>query len=490
MGGLACATMLAKEGKSVCVLEKNKQIGGTLQTFVRDKIIFDSGVHYVGGLEKGQNLYQFFKYFGIAEKIKIEKLDEDGYDVISFDGDPTLYKHAQGYARFKQKLVEQFPEEEPAIQKYCNLLREVCAKFPLYNLRTGNYFEKMDVLSIDARTMIHSLTTNQTLRNVLSATNILYAGEPDKTPFYVHALVTNSYIEGAFRFVDGGSQIARYLGREITSRGGVIKRYAHVTKLEVEAGQITCAHLKSGEKIYGKLFISNVHPNQTLEWVDSSLIKNAYRNRLKSIPNTTSAFSVNIVLKKNHLEYKKHNRYFLTNEDVWDTIKINSTNWPSVVALYYSASSRSKPYAEAVTLITYMDFEDVKQWSHTFNMVSSERERGQEYQEFKKQRAEKLIDFTVLRFPELKEAICKYYVSTPLTIRDYIGNDDGSLYGFVKDYHDPLKSFISPRTKIPNLLLTGQNINLHGIVGVTVSAVLTCSEVLGMDYLLNKIKNA
>jgi all-trans-retinol 13,14-reductase len=53
-----------------------------------------------------------------------------------------------------------------------------------------------------------------------------------------------------------------------------------------------------------------------------------------------------------------------------------------------------------------------------------------------------------------------------------------------------LKSFISPRTKIPNLLLTGQNLNLHGVLGVTVSAVLTCSQILGMEYMLEKIHDA
>src|SRR6218665_1979960 len=84
LGGLACGVMLAKEGKSVCILEKNKQIGGTLQTFARDKVIFDSGVHYVGGLDKGQNLYQLFKYLGIMDKLKLRKMDEDGFAVIIF----------------------------------------------------------------------------------------------------------------------------------------------------------------------------------------------------------------------------------------------------------------------------------------------------------------------------------------------------------------------------------------------------------------------
>jgi all-trans-retinol 13,14-reductase len=64
------------------------------------------------------------------------------------------------------------------------------------------------------------------------------------------------------------------------------------------------------------------------------------------------------------------------------------------------------------------------------------------------------------------------------------------LYGIVKDYREPMRTFISPRTKIPNLLLTGQNLNLHGVLGVTVSSVLTCSEVLGSEYMIEKIRNA
>ena len=66
LGGLVSALIMAKEGYSVCVLEKNNQFGGNLQTFVRDKTIFDTGVHYIGGLSEGQNLNQYFKYLFTA----------------------------------------------------------------------------------------------------------------------------------------------------------------------------------------------------------------------------------------------------------------------------------------------------------------------------------------------------------------------------------------------------------------------------------------
>ena len=34
-------------------------------------------MHYLGGLAKGQNLYQVFKYLGLIDKLKLQKLDED-----------------------------------------------------------------------------------------------------------------------------------------------------------------------------------------------------------------------------------------------------------------------------------------------------------------------------------------------------------------------------------------------------------------------------
>src|SRR5688500_1147508 len=260
LGGLACGTILAKEGYKVCIIEKNKQIGGALQTFVRDRVIFDSGVHYVGGLEKGQNLYQLFKYLGIMDKLKLKKMDEDIVDGLMFADDPKVYKYAQGYDRFIKTLVADFPDEEEAIRAYCDRIKEVCSKFPFYNLRTGDFFDKVSVLEIDTQLFIESLTSNKRLQNVLAGTNLLYAGEPYKTPFYVHALVVNSYIESAYRFVDGGSQIARHLTREIMSRGGVFFKNTKIVRLKEEAGKLQYAETDKGEIFTRKLFISNIHP--------------------------------------------------------------------------------------------------------------------------------------------------------------------------------------------------------------------------------------
>jgi all-trans-retinol 13,14-reductase len=387
-------------------------------------------------------------------------------------------------------LVNDFPEEEAAIQKYCEAIKDVCSKFPLYNLRSGDYFEKVGVLEIDTQTFLESITPNKKLQNVLAGTSLLYAGVPYKTPFYVHALVINSYIESSWRFVDGGSQIARALSKEITSRGGKILKNTKVVKLKEEGGELTYALTENGDRFEAKLFISNVHPNNTMEMTESDMIKKAFRNRLRGLENSISTFYVNIVLKKNSFRYINHNYYYFAENDAWCVLNYTQENWPLGYALFFTASSKNDEYAEGVTLMTYMRYGDVKQWEHTFNTVSNEVSRGEDYEVFKKEKTERLFDLVEKRFPGFRQAVETYYVATPLSVRDYIGTDDGALYGVVKDYREPMKTFISPRTKIPNLFLTGQNLNLHGVLGVTVSAVLTCSEILGTDYMIEKIRHA
>lgn len=490
MGGLACGTILAKEGYKVCILEKNKQIGGMLQIFVREKVIFDTGVHYVGGLSEGQNLYQLFRYLGIMDKINIRKMDEDFVDGLIFKDDPIIYKYAQGYDNFIRVMLSYFPDEEIAIRTFCDKIREICKQFPLYNLRAGNYEDLENAYQTDTNAYLESITKNKKLLCVLAGTNLLYAGEPDKTPLFVHALIVNHYIESSWKFVDGGSQIARYLAKEITSRGGKIIKHVNVTKFKEEGGKIIYAEADNGEKYFADTFISNIHPVKTLEITESTMFRNAYRSRLKSLESTISVFYANVVLKKNSFKYLNSNIYCYAEEDPWCVLNYTEDNWPQGYAVFYVPSSKESEFAEGVTIMSYMRMDEVEKWKNTFNTVSNENDRGVEYETFKRKKAELLFNAMEKQFPGFKESIKSYTTASPLTARDYIGTEDGSLYGFAKDYREPMKSFISPGTKIPNLLLTGQNINMHGVLGVTISAVVTCSRLLGMDYLVEKIRNA
>lgn len=492
LGGLMCGALLGMEGYQVTIVDMNKQTGGNLQSFTRDKKIFDSGVHYVGGLEKGQNLYQIFKYLGIMDKFHLEKLEEDAFDKIVFLGDKKEYAYAQGYERFIESLVADFPDEREAIVSYCDKIREICASFPLYNIRHGSGLEKSPHLGIDAKAYIESLTKNVRLRNVLAGNNLLYAGVSNETPFYVHALVLNSYIESSWKFLHGGSQIAKQLVKIIHRYGGVVKTRVEVTKIVVddESRKVTHVECRDGSTYTADHVISSMHPSRTLAITDTSVLRPAYRNRINSLTNSSSAFVIYATLKPGKIPYEKTNYYCYKEEDVWESMHHKEENWPLSYAVFHTASDKAGEYTEAMTLMCYMHYDEVKKWENTFNTVGRPSHRGDDYEAFTKAKTERFLDLVEEQIPGLKEAIHTSYTATPLTFKDYMGTDDGSVYGIIKDFKDPLKTFISPRIKVQNLFLTGQNINLHGILGVAMSAIVTSMTIIGNTDLVDKIRDA
>ncbi|MGS0525416.1 phytoene desaturase family protein [Zobellia nedashkovskayae] len=489
MGGLVSAIIMAREGKSVCVLEKNNQYGGNLQTFVRERTIFDTGVHYLGGLEKGQNLYRYFEYLDILDGLHLTRLNEDGFDLITFDGDEKEYPHAQGYPNFERQLVEKFPEEKEAILQYCKKLQDICNQFPLYNLKHGKpYHEDTELFSLPAKAYIDSVTQNEKLRAVLAGSNLLYAGEADKTPFYVHALSVNSYIQSSYRCADGGSQITKLLIKRLKESGGEAYKHSEVTQFNVEDKQIASVVTKKGNVIKGDLFISNIEPKITLQMVGEEHFRKSYANRIKSIDSTVSAFSIHIVLKPETFNYLNHNYYhFKDHKSVWNSHNYTQKSWPEAYMVSMGTRKNQGEWADQLTAITYMRYEELEPWSGTFNTVAQKNSRGETYEEFKETKIEAFLKVLEEKFPHIRESIQSVHTSTPLSYRDYIGSNEGSMYGYAKDYNIPLKTFISPRTKIKNLFFTGQSINMHGILGVTISSVVTCSEILGSEYLLDKI---
>ena len=485
LGGLQCAYILSKEGYRVCLIEKNPQLGGCLQTFKRDGSIFDTGMHYIGSMDEGQMLEKYFRYFGLSGKLKLRKLDESGYDVVRYGG--KEYKFAMGYERFVETLVKEFPKEREALDKYVAKIREVSNSVDLYNMRdfkgvNTSYFEFFGN-GIDS--FINSITSNTTLRSVLLGTLSLYAGVKDRTPLYIPLIIHSSYIESAYRFVDGGSQISDLLAQYIVENGGTILKKSEVTKFIFSNHKLDAVEINHSEHIEGKMFISNIHPKKMLEMMDTHLLKPAYRHRIHDLEDTSGIFSLYVVLKKKSFKYLNQNYYHFDTQNVWEGENYTDANWPRGYMMHISPDANDEEYADNIIMNTYMKWDDVKAWENT-----TVEKRGDDYKAMKQRKAEKLISVLERDFPGVSKCIKSYYSSTPLTYRDYTGTNKGSIYGILKDYSNPLKSMILPKTKVPNLLLTGQNINIHGVVGVTICSVLTCAELLGMGYLVKKIRNA
>jgi all-trans-retinol 13,14-reductase len=492
MGGLVSACILAKEGYSVLVLEKNHQIGGNLQVFSRDKRIFDTGVHYIGSLDEGENLHQFFTYLEIMQHLNLKRLDDDCFDLLQFP-DGKTYKYAQGYDGFKANLYSYFPEEKEAIDLFCTKIKEICNYFPFYNLESSsdeNYFTNPEILEINAFEYINSLTSNERLKNVLAGNNLLYAGVKEKTPLYVLALILNSNLCGSYRMVNGSSQIAIQLSKVIRKYGGKILNHKEVVSANYnESGLISEVVTKDNSVYKAKNFISNIHPALTIPIFGQDRFIKAYSKRILSLENTQSCFLMQLSLKENTLPYFNHNIYQYYSDDVWEAVNYKGKNWPKSMYISAGYSSKNSKHLDVLTVMVYMSYNEVEKWKESINTVYNKNGRGESYLEFKKEKEEIILSKIEDIFPNIRSKIIGIYSSTPLTYKDYIGSFEGSTYGILKNSNKPIATIINPRTKIANLFLTGQNLIFHGILGTTVGGFVTCFEFLDKNKIIEKIKS-
>lgn len=481
-GGLICGYILSKNGYSVGVFEKHYQIGGCLQTFDRKGVTFDTGMHYVGSLDKDQLLHRIFKYLDLLNDVKVHKLDTEGFERIILND--KEYRFAMGYDNFRDTLLQSFPDERKALSRYVSDLRKISTAPPLISSEKpgDNEFFLREIVNTGIGDYLDSLTQNQELQNVLSSTNMLYAGMRDKTPLYIHALINSFYIQSAWRIVGGAPSIANSLSKSIKNNGGDVFTSAEVKRIICDSNKATGILLADGDIIEAKSVISNAHPAITLNMLDTKLIKRIYRERINNVKNTVSNFTLYIEFKPDTVPYANYNFYKYNSGNVWDCTDYKEKDWPRNYVFMHQVPQKNTLFAECGVMISYMQFSEVEKWSNT-----SIGKRGEDYLVFKETKKEILLRQLERDFPGIRSNIKEVYSSSPLTLRDYTGTKEGSMYGILKDTNYLEQTFISHHTKVPNLFYTGQNINSHGILGVAVSALITSSEFVDLKKVVKSI---
>lgn len=477
LGGLECAHILSKAGKRVLVLEKEAQPGGCVQSYRRNGLTFDTGFHYVGGLEEGQSLHAAFNMLGLTA-LPWKKLD-DAFDRILIGEEE--FSFMQGYESFRENLQLYFPHEQEALQQYVQLLKQT-EQTQLELLNPESASAPLALFETGAWQYLTQTFHNSMLVNVLSATSLKMELRKETLPLFTFLHGNASFIESSWRLKGPGSLIAGSLIQDIREQGGEIICRAKVEELIEKNGELTCARCSDGQVYEGKCFISDVHPAVTCSWIKpAESLRSIYRRRIGALENTFGMLTVSLVIKPHVMKYFNCNQYVYKRADVWtfyqDTISING------LLITARPPEDESEYLRQIDLLTPLTWDKCMRWAQ-----SSIGHRGQEYQEMKQRLADECMELAARFIPNLKKMVEQFYVSTPLTYRDYTGTSEGAAYGIRKDYRNPIMTVLSPRSPLPNLLLTGQNLVLHGIHGVTMTAMYTCAEILGKEYMWNQLK--
>lgn len=130
----------------------------------------------------------------------------------------------------------------------------------------------------------------------------------------------------------------------------------------------------------------------------------------------------------------------------------------------------------ALDLLTPMNWEEVEAFEG-----SRVGQRPDGYAAIKEEKLKGCIELASTVIPGLEDAIERVYTSTPLTYRDYTATAQGSAYGIRKDFSNLMLTLLTPKTPLENLFLTGQSLNLHGVLGVSMTSFFTCAQIIGME---------
>jgi len=503
MGSLTSGAILVKEGKKVLILERHYTAGGFTHVFKRKGYEWDVGIHYIGEVGRPKSaVKKLFDYITNGE-LKWADMGEV-YDRIII-GDKS-YDFVKGTANFKAKLTSYFPEEKNAIEEYIKLVfdaNRASRKFfmekavPKWISKLfGNSMRKPYLKYSDQTThkVLSSLTSNEELIKVLSGQYGDYGLPPKQSSFVMHASVVRHYLSGGNFPIGGSSRIVETIDPIIESAGGTILVKAEVEEIIVKNNIAVGVKMNDGKVINAKNIISGAGVITTYSKLlpKKSIVKHKLINKLQEVKPSVAHICLYIGLKgtPEELGLSKTNLWIYPDEGDHDFcvdryLKDNNAPFPLVYISFPAAKdpdwNNRYPGKSTIDVLTLMPYELVEQWQDSRWM-----KRGDEYDTFKEELSQRLLNVLFKHEPQLKDKIDHYELSTPLTTRHFVNYDKGEIYGLdhtPKRYH---QRFLQPRTPIKNFYLTGQDIVTAGVAAALFSGVLTTSAMTGKN-LMKKI---
>ena len=496
IGGLTAAACLSKLGKKVVVLEQHYTAGGFTHSYDRNGYEWDVGVHYIGDMGAKHTLARRLFDYVTDSKLQWAAMD-DHYDRL-FIGDRQIDLVA-GPEAFANELKSQFPGEEQAIDRYLDYLSQVAKAMPgvtlakvLPNLLASpfRYLARRKApafLNRTTRDVLETLTGNQELIAALTGQWGDNGLVPDDSSFIIHALIARHYLYGGYYPVGGASEMAKTIIPVIQQGGGEVFTYADVKEILVENGKAVGVRMADGQDIRAPAVISNAGVFNTFGTLlpDHAPHKAFYQNKLGQVQRSMASVCLyiglqetaeNLALPKTNFwiypdsDYQRQLEQALAAPDEHD-IPLTYISFPSAKDPSFSERYPGRATIEIVAAAPYEWFQawDGTPWG----------KRGDDYDALKEAFSQRLLEKLFEKMPHLREHLDYHELSTPLSTAYFCRYPSGEIYGL---NHDPSRfeqRWLRPKTEIPGLYLTGQDILTCGVAGAMVGGLLTAIAVSG-----------
>lgn len=498
IGGLTTAALLADIGWKVAVLEQHYTAGGYTHSYARNGYEWDVGVHYIGDMGAATTARRLMDHLSQGQ-LQWAAMDAV-YDRF-FLGDQT-FEAVAGKAEFRDNLVRHFPDQVAAIDRYLELLAEVSRGmrgFALSRLLSPGQLKLVqpvlrrllpDSFHRTTRDVLEELTGNATLIAVLTGQWGDLGLPPARSSFIIHALIARHYLHGGFYPVGGSWRIAETIIPRIQASGGEVFTYARVQQILVENGKACGVLMADGERILAPCVISSAGVMNTFQRLlpPDAVTRSGYDRLLRQVTPSMAHVGLYIGLKETAeaLGLPRSNFWIYPSADYeGDLQRFEQDPSAPLPVVYVSFPSAKDPdYANrhpgtaTIEVVAPAPFAWFERWDG-----STWGQRGEDYEAFKQALGERILEVMLEKLPQLRGRIDYWEISTPLSSQHFNAYARGELYGIDHTPERFAQHWLTPRTRIPGLWLTGQDIMSCGVVGAMMGGVLTAQAVGGLKVL-------
>jgi all-trans-retinol 13,14-reductase len=477
MGGMTTATALSRMGRKVLLLEQAQNIGGLTHTFSREGFSWDVGLHYCGTFRSDQPAGAVLDWLsdGAVEFASVGTV----YDTLHFP-DGVEFAVGRPADAFKQELKDRFEDHSAEIDAYFEALESGGEAFHAVSIERSmpepfrsahRWWNKRKIRKWVGRTtreVIEECVSDPKLAAVLSLQWGTFGGVPDQASFGIHATVMGHYLDGAGFPVGGASAIAKGLVPVIEAAGGRALAATAVSEILIEDGAAVGVRTGAGDEYRAPVIVSAIGAGETVKrLLPPDVCRQDWATEIAGLHPNVCHFEIYLGFKGDIARHggTRSGHWF---SESWEP---GTTLWSDldgpVPGGYGSFPSlKNELHDPGPSKHHTGQFMVLADWSTVAEFAGGgAKERPEAWAALKKKVETKMLEYYATKFPALAEMIVYHELGTPLATAAFTAHEKGGFYGLETTPRRALSEALSPRTPVPGLFLSGQDVMLPGIAG-------------------------
>jgi phytoene dehydrogenase-like protein len=487
------------------VFEGHYTAGGCATQFERGpkraRYHFDVGLHYVGDCGPDGQIPRLLREVGVD--VSFRPMDFDGFDTLVFPG--LRFRIPADVDRYRGRLLDHFPHERRAIDRYVSLLRAVMVASRAMDRDTRPPLVDMARLALAGlRVAKHRNATigevldaigarDPALRAVFVGQSGDYGLPPSTASAMLHLGLAGHYFRGAYYPEGGGQVIADRLAARLESLGGTVHLRHPIERVVVEDGRavgvrVTARNGDPARDVRADVVVSNADLKRTLlELVGPQHLPSDWVTRSERFEMTAALIITFLGIESTIHGMGATNYWQFDSFDMESFYRDDPSRPITPHGCYVTSASLKDPAhaqhhaPEGVTNVEVMSLVPGKlaRWQVQEDVAAWGYKKNDAYNATKQRIEDDLIARLDRLFPGTASRVVFRETATPVSHMRYTGATDGTGYGLAATPAQFFEGRPGYRGPIAGLYLCGASTRAgHGIVGAMSSGRSAARRVL------------